>query len=168
MEHLTRMTTSPSAVNFTALEPRLSSTCRIRVPSPSSAAGTSGWTSTSSSSPLPWAVPARMRPTSSTTPGTSTVGLLELELARLDLGEVQDVVDDDEQALGRDLHARGELVLLVVEARSASSSSVSPITPFIGVRISWLIVDRNSDLVFDATAPRRGPRPGPRPPGGPR
>ena len=32
----------------------------------------------------------------------------------------------------------------------SSSSSVSPITPFIGVRISWLMVDRNSDFAFDA------------------
>ena len=38
----------------------------------------------------------------------------------------------------------------------SSSSSVSPITPFIGVRISWLIVDRNSDFAFDAiSAPSR-------------
>ncbi len=30
------------------------------------------------------------------------------------------------------------------------SSCDSPITPFIGVRISWLIVARNSDLARDA------------------
>ena len=32
-----------------------------------------------------------------------------------------------------------------------SSRSVSPITPFIGVRISWLIVARNSDFSRDAS-----------------
>ena len=41
--------------------------------------------------------------------------LLERELARLDLGEVEDVVDDPEQALGRGGHALRELLLLVVE-----------------------------------------------------
>ena len=33
----------------------------------------------------------------------------------LDLGEVQDVVDDDQEVLGRNLDARGQLVLVVVE-----------------------------------------------------
>ncbi len=68
----TRMTTSPSKVNLTALEPRLSSTCWILTASPRSASGTSGWMSIRSSSPLLWAEPARIRPTSSAMLGTLT------------------------------------------------------------------------------------------------
>ena len=33
-----------------------------------------------------------------------------------------------------------------------SSRSLSPITPFMGVRISWLIVARNVDLARDASS----------------
>ena len=33
-----------------------------------------------------------------------------------------------------------------------SSSSVMPITPFSGVRISWLMLARNSDLARDASS----------------
>ena len=35
-----------------------------------------------------------------------------------------------------------------------SSSSLSPMTPFIGVRISWLIVARNSDFIREASMAR--------------
>jgi len=34
----------------------------------------------------------------------------------------------------------------------SSSSSVIPITPFIGVRISWLMFARNADFRFDASS----------------
>ena len=57
-----------------------------------------------------------------------------------------------EQALGRQLDARGELALLAASRSVSSSSSVSPMTPFIGVRISWLIVERNCDFVREATS----------------
>ena len=39
----------------------------------------------------------------------------------------------------------GQALLVAVEV-GARSRSFSPITPFIGVRISWLIVARNSDF----------------------
>ena len=48
----------------------------------------------------------------------------------------------------RDLLGVG--ALLVVSA-VASSSSFMPITPFIGVRISWLTLRRNADFMFDAS-----------------
>jgi len=42
-----------------------------------------------------------------------------------------------------------------IRARGNSSSPVIPITPFIGVRISWLIIARNSDFAWaDASASR--------------
>ena len=36
----------------------------------------------------------------------------------------------------------------------SSSSSVMPITPFSGVRISWLMLARNSDFACDASMAR--------------
>ena len=83
--------------------------------------------------------------------GHVELGLLDVHLPRLDLREVQDVVDDHQQALGRHLDAGGKLGLLVARGSVWSRSSVSPITPFIGVRISWLIVETNCDLVREAT-----------------
>ena len=112
----TRTTTSPSdgelhrvggEVQQHLAEPRRVAEQRGRAPRRD--------TSTSSSMPLACAVPARTRPTSSTRPGTFEVGLFELELAGLDLREVQDVVDDHEQALGGDLHPGGQFVLVGVE-----------------------------------------------------
>ena len=50
---VTRMTTSPSEVNLTALAPKLSRTCRIRVLSPRRVSGMSGSMSIRSSTPLP-------------------------------------------------------------------------------------------------------------------
>ena len=74
------------------------------------------------------------------------VELLQLQPSRLDLGEVEDVVDDVEQRLGRDADGLGVALLLGRERRSCSSSWVMPTTPFIGVRISWLMLARNCDL----------------------
>ena len=112
---LTRITTSPSEVNFTALAPKLSRTCRILVPSPSSAVGTSGWTSTRSSIPLACAVLARIRPTSSTTLGTSSAdsSISSFPASIFEKSRMSLMIT--KQALGRQLHARGELGLLLVE-----------------------------------------------------
>ena len=71
----------------------------------------------------------------------------ELELARLDLGEVQNVVDDLQQRFGR----AGNRFRKMPLARSSSvacRSSDMPMTPFIGVRISWLMRARNSLLAL--------------------
>jgi hypothetical protein len=64
---------------------------------------------------------------------------VQVELAGLDLGEVEDVVDDGEQGVRRGL----------------DSSSVMPITPLIGVRISWLMLATNSDFSRDASRASR-------------
>ena len=47
------------------------------------------------------------------------------------------------------LDALGEATLVGVRC-VRSSSSLRPITPFIGVRISWLIMARNSDFSREA------------------
>ena len=61
-------------------------------------------------------------------------------------------------------HALGVLALPVVEL-GVEQQAVRPITPFIGVRISWLIVARNADFAREPPGPRPGPGPGPRAPG---
>ena len=63
------------------------------------------------------------------------VDRVQLQFARLDLGEVQDVVDDGQQRSADDLtiprYSRCSGVSSV-----SSTRSVMPMTPFIGVRIS--------------------------------
>ena len=57
----------------------------------------------------------------------------------------------------RRLHHRQVLALLRLERRVSSSSAVRPMMPFIGVRISWLMLARNSllmRLAFSAGPPR--------------
>ena len=87
-------TTSPASVNFTALEPGWTGSGRAA--DRRSVAGQSGWQSTTA--PGPW--PGRSASSAADlleAPARTEVGLLELELARLQLGEVQDVVDQRQQ-----------------------------------------------------------------------
>ena len=70
---------------------------------------------------------------------------LELELARLDLREVEDVVEDRQQRIGRARRSSRQSRCSAVSSLS-SASSVMPMMPFIGVRISWLMLARNSLL----------------------
>ena len=67
---------------------------------------------------------------------------VDLEHAGLDLGEVQDVFDHAQQRVGAHLDQVEILALLGLEC-GVVSSSVMPMTPFIGVRISWLMLARN-------------------------
>ena len=76
-------------------------------------------------------------------------------LPRLDLREVEDVVDDAQQRVGRALdHRRGTRAARRVSSVS-SASSVMPMMPFIGVRISWLMLARNSLLAWFASSATR-------------
>jgi hypothetical protein len=76
---------------------------------------------------------------------------LELHLARLDLGEVEDVVDDREQRLAGGADRVDEVALLGGELVS-SRRLVMPMTPFIGVRISCDMEARNSLLAREAAS----------------
>ena len=77
--------------------------------------------------------------------------VLELELVGLDLRKVQDVVEDAQQVPGRRVSDSDELLRLA--GRSASSARpVMLRIAFIGVRISWLMLARNIDLVSVASS----------------
>ena len=93
--------------------------------------------------------------TSSTTSRRSKSMLVELELARLDLREVEDVVDDRQQRLAGGAERLGVVALLARRARVSSSSSVIPITPF--MRRADLVAHVGQELRLDprgATARR--------------
>ena len=77
---------------------------------------------------------------------------VQLQLAGLDLGEVQDVVDDRQQRLGRRLGHFAHSRCCSASSGVSSSRSVMPMTPFIGVRISWLMLARNSLLAWLAAS----------------
>ena len=72
--------------------------------------------------------------------------VLDCELARLDLREVQHIVDDRQQRTPRRQDEREILALLGESSSVSRTSSVMPSMPFSGVRISWLMLARNSLL----------------------
>ena len=77
---------------------------------------------------------------------------LQFQFAGFDLGEVEDIVNDAEQRVTRMVGGFGKALLFGVNSVS-SSNSVMPKTPFMGVRISWLMFARNWDLArFAASA----------------
>ena len=144
--NVTRTTTSPSCVNLTALPTRLAITWRSRNGSPCSASAASGGTNcAASSSPLACAGCANIASTSSTTSTRlkSTASSCRwpdsiLEKSRMSLMTPSRCCPDDCTASA---HSRccGCSGLSI-------SNSFMPSTPFIGVRISWLMVARNSLL----------------------
>ena len=95
--------TPPFSVNLIALPARLSSTWRSRVASPITRAGSRSSTSEAISRPLACA----RGPSSSTISSTMTVERerlrLQLEPAGLDLGEIQDLLDQRQQRVARGL-----------------------------------------------------------------
>ena len=111
--------TLPRSVNLTALPARLISTWRRWCGSPRTAGGTSGMIETTNSTPFAAACAATMRQVLLTSACRSKSVLLEHQLAGLDLGEVEHVLDQAEH------HARGaaqrlqHVGLLAVELRVA-------------------------------------------------
>src|ERR1035441_7116187 len=73
------------------------------------------------------------------------LGGVQDELAGFDFGEVQDVVDDGKQRFAGYAHGVEVIALFFVSSVSRASS-VMPMMPFIGVRISWLMLASNSLL----------------------
>ena len=135
--------TEPFAVNFTAFERRLSSTCRSRVGSPHSSPGTAWVMRHTSSRRLPWACGATTAAASSTTSRTEkgmrsscTLPASSREKSRMSLINAS---RPSPQARTVSRYSRCWPVRLVSE-----SSRVMPMTPFIGVRISCDMVARKS------------------------
>ena len=94
---VSRMDTSPGAVNFTAFEARFSRIWRIRPESPSSRADV-GFAVGDELQVLSRRLgPAGRRPPPRAVRGSN--GDVQVDLARLQLGEVQDVVDEGQQRL---------------------------------------------------------------------
>ena len=92
----------PASVNLMALPTRLTRTCRSRPGSPTRSSGTSGATWQASSSPF-WSA-RRASGAERVAEGVAqrrSRHAVQVELAGLDLGEVEDVVDDAEQGVGR-------------------------------------------------------------------
>ena len=113
----TATTTSPRSVNLIALPTRLTSTWRSRPESPIRASGTSGAIRQASSRPLACARSARVCKVSSSASRRPNGASVEAQLAGLDLGEVEDVVDDRQQRLGRALDQAEVLALAWCQAR---------------------------------------------------
>ena len=97
----TLTTTSPRSVNLTALPTRLTRTCRSRPASPTRTSGTSAADLAGQFQPL--LVRPQGQRLQGVAQGVAQVegDCVQLQLARLDLGEVEDVVDDRQQRLGR-------------------------------------------------------------------
>ena len=70
----------------------------------------------------------------------------------LDLGEVEDVVDQREQVAAGTEHAVERLEVLLEASASSRSISVTPMMALSGVRSSWLMLARNCDLCWLASA----------------
>ena len=144
-------TTSPEGVNFTALPTRLVTIWRRRPGSPRSTAGISTGTLHTSSRPLAWAGWENMPATSSTRPRRSKSMLSRsrrpasiLEKSRMSLRMLSRASPDACTVWANSRCSTPRSV--------SSSNEVMPSTPFIGVRISWLMLARNSDLSCDAAS----------------
>ncbi len=148
-----RIDTDPSAVNLTALDPRFSSTCLNRVGSPERTSGTSGPQETSRSTPRARALAARTPPTSARTSRTSKS---TCSTSRCPAS----ILEKSRMSLIRSSSERLETAIPETRCRWRSesgvtpSSSLRPTMPLSGVRISWLIVARKSDLCCEAVIAR--------------
>ena len=102
LPRVTRSSTSPRSVNLMALPTRLTSTCRSRPASPIEAVGHVG-RDVAEPARAPFAAraaPSVARCLSRRARRSKSIGV-ELKLARLDLGKVEDVVDERQQRIGR-------------------------------------------------------------------
>ena len=148
----TRTTTSPSAVNLTALPTRLATTCRSRNGSPRSIMGAScGMNCRASSRPLAAAGCANMASASST---AST----RLKSVDSSARWPDSIFEKSRMSLITPNRWRPEACTASAQARWCGcrglsiSSSFMPSTPFMGVRISWLMVARNCDFAWLASS----------------
>ena len=135
--------TSPASVNLTALPTRLMRICRRRVGSVWMVSGMGPQNSVSEARSGRLGTHAHQRGDLGHDCGRRTGGLFQRQLAGLDLGEVQNVVDDVQQIL--------PFRWMVSTASTHGGSwtlsrrmSAKPRMAVMGVRISWLMLARNS------------------------
>ena len=137
----TYRSTWPSWVNLTALPIRFMMIWRMRPGSPRASTGTSASMLTTSSMPLTAACSAVARGRVVDDVAQVEVDVLELQAVGFDLREVEHVVDQREERLRAAANDVDILALRMVELVSARICDM-PITPFMGVRISWLTFAR--------------------------
>ena len=143
--------TSPEAVNFTALLSRLTSTWRSRVTSPTSTGGTPSSSEQARSRPFTAACAATRSSEPSTQSRTengcdsrSRCPLSIFEKSRMSL-----MITSSASPLVRTVSAKSRCSCV---SSVSSSSPVMPMTAFIGVRISCDIVARNADFAAVAAS----------------
>ncbi len=142
---VTRRTTSPDIVNLSALPTRFRRICRRRCGSPTRSRGTSAMT-------LSWAVMATISEvfSMSSTRSNSTCSSVRLRASTLDKSRIS--LTRVRRLSPARLKIRTYSCCSFVRGLSNSRSAM-PMMAFIGVRISWLMLARNSDLArFAASA----------------
>ena len=77
---------------------------------------------------------------------------VELHPPRFDLGQVENVVDQGEQVTARAEHAVQRFKVLIETLASSRSISVTPMMALSGVRSSWLMLAKNCDVCWLASA----------------
>ena len=151
-----RSVTAPVSVNLTALESRLRRICCSRWASVTIAGGRSA-SSVDREVAAPSPRPAARTPARRSRACSSKRDLARLDVhpAGLDLGQVEDVVDQRRAGrsrrcgwCGRTRSASRSGCCSGLSASSRASSS----SEFSGVRSSWLMLARNSDLYCEARA----------------
>ena len=142
---LSRSVTPPRSVNLIALPTRLSSTCFRRCASPMTQSSTSGSRSSRSVSPLLSAL-ARNSAITDSAIAFSDIGWycrLSLPASIFEWSSTSFRMAINEAPDDAAVRTSRRWSTSSCERRSRSSA---PSTPFIGVRISWLIVARNCDF----------------------
>ena len=143
--------TSPSEVNFTALDTRLVRTWRTRLPSPCRTGATSSSTDTSSARPRSAALMPTMSITSSSAACTEKSSLTISSLPA-------SILEKSRMLLMTRIRASAEVIATCAYSDCSalscvsSSSSAMLTTPLRGVRISWLMLATNSDFSRDASS----------------
>ena len=112
---LTRTTTSPRSVNFTALPTKLFKICRTRPESPRKVAQTLGAIWQASSMPLRLAISDRSSRELSTVSTRLKSRISKLSLPSSILGEIQYIVDDRKQRLTAGTNGFSHFALLFIQ-----------------------------------------------------
>ncbi len=151
--HCSTTSTWPRSVNLTELPTRLASTWRIRCSSPMTRVSVPGWATHSIRTSLASADCANSATVSSAT-SSSENGRFSSAMRPASMREKSRI------SLMISSSDLPEISIVCAKRRCesssllASNSSVMPSTPFIGVRISWLIVARKRVLASDAASAR--------------